>query len=225
MPLKTPYAPALAAAVLALTGCSKPVALWGDLVVGPDLAAAGPFTAPHIRLAGDTADKDATPMRIDIRHDATDSATLTGVLEGTKPYQAAVTWHAFTPVIADTRAASMDYWLFGLNLTRTPDRSIYGLMRLPHGAGSAANGRLDGVEYVLLSCSDLDFAREATFETETHAKIKLDAAPPPQAGSCEFNTLDEAYAVTQHLLKNYDRVRHVKDAPALDWQPVTTLVN
>ena len=224
--------PALAALALALPlalslgGCQRPVTLWGNLVVGPDMDTTGPFAAHHVVLSsdsGDSDDKDAsgTSMRIDIRHGVTDDAVLTGVLEGTKPYNAGVTWHAFTPIIAEPNAARMDYWLFGLNLTRTPDRSVYGIIRFPHAADLAAGGAVD---YVLLSCDDLAFARQTTFETDAHTKIALDAAAPPQAGDCEFNSLQEAYAVTSHALKNYDRVHHEKDAPTLNWRPVKVAI-
>lgn len=216
---------ALALAALALGGCQRPVALWGALVVGPDMEAAGPFAADHVVLTGDSGDTDdkdtsAPPMRIDIRHAATDEAVLTGVLEGTKPYNAGVTWHAFTPIVAEPNAVRMDYWLVGLNLTRTPDRSVYGVLRFPHGADPAAVGGAQDFEYVLLSCDDLAFARKTAFETDAHTTIPLDAAPPPQAGDCEFNSLKEAYTVTQHALKNYDRVHREKDAPGLNWRPV-----
>ena len=213
----------LALASLALGGCQRPVTLWGNLVVGPDMDAAGPFAARHIMLSGDGGDADdkgesGTAMRIDIRRGITDDAVLTGVLEGTKPYNAGVTWHALAPIVAEPNATRMDYWLVGLNLTRTPDRSVYGILRFPHGADPAAGK--DGFEYVLLSCDDLAFARKTTFETDAHTAIVLDAAPSPQAGDCEFNSLQEAYLVTLHLLKNYDRVHHEKDAPGLDWRPV-----
>ena len=209
----------VALASVLLVGCERPILLWGNLVVGPDMGAAGPFGARHAVMTGDSGNKDdkAPPMRIDIHpQGVTEEATLTGVLEGTKPYLAGVTWHEFTPIVAETNAARMDYWLIGLNLTRTPDRSIYGIVRFPHGAALSVNG----VEYVLLSCADLAFAREASFETDAHKIIALDPAPAPEAGDCEFNSLTEAYAATAKMLKSYDRVRHAKDGPALNWRLV-----
>jgi len=208
----------LAFAALALGGCSRISSVWSSLVVGPDMDAAGPFKARHIVLTGQGPTDP--PMRIDIRHGAADEATLTGVLDGTKPYLAGVTWHAFIPIVAETNDARMDYWIVGLNLTRTPDRSIYSVLRFPHGTDLSEGQAAPGTEYALLSCSDLKFARQPSFETEAHKTIALAPAPAPEAGDCEFNSLKEANTVAAAVLKNYDRVRHEKDAPAIDWRPV-----
>jgi len=208
----------LVVAALSLGGCTKPgtetSSAWTAMVVGPDMEAQGPFGAHFVHLA---AEDGASPMRIDIRPgdapDAAEDATLTHVISDTKTYLAGVTWHAFTPIVAETNAARMDYWIVGLNLSRTPDRSVYSLLRFPHGTDLAAAGAK--VEYALLSCDDLAFARKASFATVT-----LDSAPALEAGDCEFNSLKEANAVTPKVLKAYDRIRHEKDAPALNWQPL-----
>ena len=205
-------------AALAFGGCTKPVSdvsdepTWLTVVVGPDLEAQGPFGNHPVTL---TAAEAPSPMRIDIRPGGTEEATLTHVVSDTKTYLAGVTWHVFTPIVAETNAARMDYWIVGLNLTRTPDRSIYSVMRFPHGADLTAPGAK--VEYALLSCGDLALARQAAFVTGAKSAVALGSAPAPEAGDCEFDSLKEAYMVTEKILNAYDRVRHEKDAPALDW--------
>ncbi len=204
-------------AAAAMGGCTRPLsdtdAAWSTMVVGPDLGTGGPFGDHAVTL---TPDGDVSTMRIDLRPGATQEATLTHVISDTKSYLAGVTWHPFTPIVAETNAARMDYWIVGLNLSRTPDRSIYSVMRYPHEMDLMAPGA--HVEYARLSCDDLAFARKATFETGAKTSIALDPAPAPEAGDCEFNSLKEAYAVTAKILNAYDRVRHEKDAPALQWQ-------
>ena len=210
---------ALALAALSAAGCSKPApgitedSGWSSLVVGPDLESTGPFGNHPVTLA---APDDLSPIRIDIRPGATEEATLTHLISDTKPYLAGVTWHAFTPIVAETNAMRMDYWIVGLNLSRTPDRSVYSVIRYPHSMDLTAPGAR--VEYAVLSCDDLAFARKTSFETGAKTSVTLDPAPAPEAGDCEFNSLKEAYAVTAKILSAYDRVRHTKDAPALTWE-------
>jgi hypothetical protein len=210
-------------AVLGLCGCAKPGTeaspAWTATIIGPDMQIPGPFGSHTVHL---TADEPAATMRIDIRPGATpdtaEEATLTGVFSDTKTYLAGVTWHAFTPIVAETNATRMDYWIVGLNLSRTPDRSIYAVLRFPHGADVTTTGAK--VEYALLSCDDLGLARRARFGT-----VSLDPAPKPEAGDCEFNSLKEAYLVTPKVLKAYDRIHREKDAPTLSWEPLKVSVD
>ena len=215
-------------ATAAIGACMKPApgtstseeSIWSKLVVGPDLEAKGPFGNHPVTLQ---PDGDISSMRIDLRPGASEEATLTHVISDTKPYLAGVTWRAFTPIVAETNATRMDYWIVGMNLSRTPDRSVYSVMRYPHSADLTAPGA--HVEYALLSCDALAFARQASFETTRKTSISLDPAPAPEAGDCEFNSLKEAYAVAAKVLNAYDRVHREKDAPALDWQALKVILD
>ena len=227
----------LLGAVSGLSACSPKGshgADFTDAVVGPDLGKAGPFAQAHEVLldqpspASGSSAPDAEPlMHIDIvPSPAGDSATLVHVVSDTKPYLAGGTYHAFLPIVAETNARQKDYWIVGLNLTRTPDRSIYTVLRFPHGQSFAPGTSSDTVEYLQLACGDLDMARSASYQASDDngkpkgAPVTLDAAPPPEAGACEYNSLKEALAVTPAALRNYDRIRNVPDAPALEWRPL-----
>ncbi len=224
---------AIVALAVGIGGCEKAPSVWDRVVVGPDLDTPGPFVAAHnLTITGDeiaipAADPPKT-MRIELTRGLNgDSANLIGVLSDSKSYLAGVTYHAFVPVIAEINAQRFDYWSVGFNLTRTPDRSIYALMRFPHGTAFAPGSQPDGVEYALLSCDDLDFARRSQYPDDgpDSDRVKLDPAPAAEAGDCEFNSRHEADTVTPVILRNYDRVKHLKDAPALAWQSVTVSVN
>ncbi len=219
---------ALLSLVLSVCGCTAQGA-HDDSVVGPDLSHNGPFSAAQdIVLTGivSTATDAPPPVRITIvRGDHEDVATLENVVSYTKPYLAGVTYHAFTPIIAETNADQKAYWIIGLNMTRTPDRSIYTILRYPYGLRIEPGLTSDAFEYLSLDCADLDLARQSQYEIDTTDKsgkaakrfVPLEAAPPPEAGACEYNSLKEAIAVTPAVFRNYDRLKNESDAPRLSW--------
>lgn len=218
---------------LAAAGCSKKAATsaFEDGVVGPDLDKTGPFaSAQQVVLAQppfsgpDAAETNAHLMRITIaRQPDEDVATLEHVISDTKTYLAGVTYKPFLPIIAETNVEQKDYWIVGLNASRTPDRSLYTVLRFPHGLKIEPGLSSDAFEYLTLDCADLDMARRDSF-TATGADgkpagqpIALKPAPRAEAGTCEFNSLAEVLAVTPAVFGNYDRVKHAPDAPQPVW--------
>ncbi|MFT4090032.1 MAG: hypothetical protein QM645_04820 [Asticcacaulis sp.] len=210
--------------LLSLTACAKPV--YSDKVVGPDMAPEGPFgDFNQVRLTPPN-DPSGKALHIQItKSPQEDVATLTRVLSETKPYLAGVTYHPFIPIVAETNADRKDYWIVGLNLTRTPDRSIYTVIRFPHGL-EMEKGVVHTIEYKELSCDDLEIARLPVKAHDPANASKTYAAEfEPEAGSCEFNSLTEAYKVTPLIFKKYDQIKSFKDAPAPDWQPLEMIIN
>ncbi|ADU13426.1 hypothetical protein [Asticcacaulis excentricus] len=218
---------------LGLGACTKPgeeaAVSMGDAVVGPDMDKTGPFeNFERLTLAAvptEDTPPDSKLMRIEVKKGSgEDIATLYNLLSDHKPYLAGVTYHPFTPVVAETNADRKDYWIVGLNLSRTPDRSVYSILRFPHGS-AFTRGQTVQVEYLNLGCFDLSIARtpvsaydpanaEPTFEPEFAA----------EADQCEFNSLTEAYAVTPLVLRKYDQIKHFPDAPKPNWLPLTVTV-
>ncbi|EGF93323.1 hypothetical protein ABI_17630 [Asticcacaulis biprosthecium C19] len=210
-------------AALALTGCNK---VFDDQsVVGPDLSGDGPFEgAAEVVMT--------EPFRIDGRDKTRhitikprageDAGTVINLTSNTeKPFNAGVTWHAFTPIVAETNADARTYWLMGFNLTRTPDRAVYMIVRYPRGLELKSGLTSDAFEYLSLDCGDLDVARHPpehyapVAEGKERKETPLD--PAPEAGDCEFNSLNEARKLAPLALQRYDQVKHYEDAPTADW--------
>lgn len=214
---------------LGLAACSRPANEWGDSVVGPDMEQNGPFqNFQHITFSAERrADTppEAKLTRIELRKGTgEDVATLYNVLSDSKPYLAGVSYHRFTPVIAESNAERKDYWLIGLNLSRTPDRSVYSILRFAQGTNFTP-GQSANVEYLSLDCYDLKVARRPVAAYDP-ANIEKTFEPEiaPEAGECEFNSLTEAYKVTALVLRKYDQIKHFPDAPKPDWLPLTVTV-
>ncbi|ESQ87081.1 hypothetical protein ABAC460_21160 [Asticcacaulis sp. AC460] len=208
---------------LVLAGCNK---VFDDQsVVGPDLNGDGPFEgAAEVVMT--------EPFRID-GHDKTrhitvrprageDAGTVVNLTSNTeKPFNAGVTWHSFTPIVAETNAEAHRYWLMGFNLTRTPDRAVYMIIRYPRDLGLKPGLSSDAFEYLSLDCGDLDVARHPVehyaplADGKERKETPLD--PAPEAGTCEFNSLAEAQKLTPLVLQRYDQVKHYEDAPTADW--------
>ena len=113
----------LLAAVLAATTVSA----CSMFPVGPDLAKApSPFgDAATIHIVDDKGDTLA-----DITHQPTgDRGVMTFGDFDSKTYKADVTWHAFDSGLKDDKV----YWLAGVNLFQTADRSAYAVLRFPKG--------------------------------------------------------------------------------------------
>ena len=234
------------AAGICLAACTPKASdtVAGYSVIGPDLGKDGPFQAAHeISLvevspveAGSSASVTSssepapdTRMRMDIvRNPNENVATLTHVISDTQTYLAGVTYQRFVPIVAETNAEAKDYWIVGLNLTRTPDRSIYTVLRYPHGLTIAPGMVSEAFEYLSLSCSDLDLARQDHFAIETTDKagktqtrtVPLEVAPPAENGDCEYNSRGEALRITPAIFKTYDKLKNEADAPHLSWRPL-----
>ena len=214
--------------VAILTGCEAKPAIY-DSVLGVDLGHSGPFdSAQQVTLSEIATEKDGPALpRLEIRRgESEDSGTVENILSNsTKPLLAGVSYSHFVPIIAETNAEARDYWLIGLNMTRTPDRSVYILLRYPHGLDIHPGLSSDVFEYLALECDKLDVARHPAKyyaprkegDPET-PEPKLE--PVPEAGACEFNSLAEAAKMTPLVLKRYDQVKRYEGAPALSWTPL-----
>lgn len=216
----------LALTGLALAGCGKRAA-WDSSIVGPDLDRDGPWGAAKSVVITGPARGGGQDMRITILRGAGyDDARMEHVLSDTKDYMAGVTYHPFKPIVAETNAERRDYWIVAMNATRTKDRSTYTVLRFPHGLTIAPGLTSDAFDYISLDCSDLELARRDSYTIEdSNGKavgqpIRLDPAPPPEMGDCEYNSLKEAMAVTPAVLRNYDLIKNEADAPRLRWQSV-----
>lgn len=221
--------------IYSLSGCApKPYTNDAGItnsVVGPDLSHNGPFDSVHEarlgagNLAGDNSASTASLPRLDItRGSAEDSGTIENVIpNSTKPFLAGVTYARFAPIVAETNAESKTYWLVGLNLTRTPDRAIYIMLRYPKGLRIEPGLSSDAIEFTTLDCQDLEVARRPANYYAPRKKGEAEPAEPqpdpaPEAGVCEFNNQAEAVKMAALVLKRYDQIRHYEGAPELTWQ-------
>ncbi len=211
---------------LALAGCGKRAA-WDSSIVGPDLDRDGPWGIAKSVVITGPARGGGQDMRISIvRGNGYDDARMENVLSDTKDYMAGVTYRPFKPVVAEINDTRKDYWIVGMNASRTKDRSTYLVLRFPHGLTIAPGLSSDAFDYVSLDCSDLELARRDSYVSEdSNGKavgqpIRLEPAPPPEMGNCEYNSLKEAMAVTPAVLRNYDLIKNEADAPHLGWQSV-----
>lgn len=71
---------------------------------------------------------------------------------GDRVYNASVTYTPFTPIIAETIKDRKDYWLVGFNMSQTPDRSFYAVLRYPHGKPLEPHSTRDDFEMQVLTC-------------------------------------------------------------------------
>ncbi|WP_443748346.1 hypothetical protein [Asticcacaulis solisilvae] len=219
----------LAVAILmtfGLTACQKPAA-GSDPVIGSDLGHDWPFgTAGFVRIADRPDGDDAVVTRLDITRSAPEDHGLAVniVSNTTKPFDAGVSYLRLRPIVAETNADARDYWLVGLNLSRTRDRSVYMLLRYPAALQLAPGIDSDAFEYAVLTCNDLDVARRpadyyAPRKESEPGRPEPKPDPAPEAGPCEFNSPREVAALAPLVLKRYDQIRHYEDAPTLHWLP------
>lgn len=114
--------------------------------VGPDLTRApSPFgDAPLVHFVG----SDGTTT--EITHAANgDTAVLDlDPVNNGKTYEAGITW---LPV-ANPGDRDHDYWLAGINIFRTADRSAYLILRYPHGLKITRPMKSDAFETMLITC-------------------------------------------------------------------------
>lgn len=118
------------------------------IALGPDLSKApSPFgDAATIRLVGDdgntteihhTADGDTTTLKFD-------------AVDQEKTFDGSLTWEPVTS--ADAGDSTHDYWLAGINIFKTADRSAYIVLRYPHGLKIARPMTSDAFESILITC-------------------------------------------------------------------------
>ena len=229
-----PVVASLVLVPIILSGCSKPSAYrFNTYVVGPDLGRGGPFTgASEVHIGAPEADPSASSSAssapyLDITPNAAgDTGRMARIVASTdKPFDAGVSYYRFTPVVAETNAEAHTYWLVGLNLSRTPDRSTYIVLRYPANLAIQPGLSSDAFDYIALTCADLDVARQpaASFAPRKDGEAQASDAPPdpkPEAGDCEFNSRAEMARLTPLILKRYDQIKHYDNAPTLSWQSV-----
>ncbi len=193
-------------AAVALSGCSM-------FPVGPDLAKApSPFgNAATIHIIDDKGDTIA-----DIMHQsAGDTAVLRFGDFDSKTYKADMSWHEFDGGMKD----GQDYWVAGVNLFQTADRSAYAVLRFPHGADMDLPMKAD---MMVINCgmridpddmenaldSDTSDSDDGASGDETAGKDDSGGtAEESQAKSmakqlttCDFDTLDQVYAFLPDML-------------------------
>lgn len=228
------------AAAISLSACSM-------FPVGPDLAKApSPFgDATRIQVVDDQGDTVA-----DITHQPTGD---TGVLHfgdfDSKTYNADVTWHAFDPGLKDQQ----DYWLAGVNLFKTADRSAYAVLRFPHSSGMSLPAKAD---MIVINCgmridpdemSDAmtsdsmtsDMAEDSSSSSDSSSASPEDSsageiqakAMAEQLTGCDFDTLDQVYTflpdmlakANQEVIDNKDKGEDEKTND-YEWEKVTIKV-
>ncbi len=201
-------------------------------VIGVDLTHGGPFDAAATAQLGAPFSDGEASAQADLPHLTItrgafeDSGVVENILDNTsKPFLAGISYLHFVPIVAETNKDAKTYWLVGVNMTRTPDRSLYIVLRYPKGLDIQPGLSSDDFEYAQLTCDDLAVARRPA---DYYAPQKEDAAdkpeptpdPAPEAGDCEFNSQAEAKTMTALVLKRYDQIKHFEDAPTKYWQAV-----
>lgn len=194
---------------LALSGCVK-------MVTGPDLARRPTPFADRGTIRLESPD---TPIAVIT---ATPDGDVGQVIvdDPKHPYKAQMSYRPFTPIIAETNADRHDYWLVAFNLTQTPDRAFYAILRYPQG-------RRDKGEFDVLVCpSDAPL---------TEKPVPSGSPPPaPKALPGELQNAEVfCYAATPEAVETYanallqDSERQTRGAPAggrgVDWTPVTVI--
>ena len=194
-----------------LSACNK-------AVLGPDLARRPtPFVAEGIVELTDSS--GTTQATITARPEA-DTATVRFSELGSKPYNAALSYRAFVPIIAESNAAKKDYWLVGVSLARTADRSFYAILRYPSGRPLQPGTTRDDFELRVLDCGVFPSPED----TNTQAS---DAISYEESESlCIFDDIAEVEKHASRVLQQddvakRDALANPKDAPADPWSRVT----
>ncbi len=193
---------AAVAAAVSLSACSM-------FPVGPDLAKApSPFgDAATVQIVDDKGDTIA-----DITHQPTGD---TGVMHfgdfDSKTYKADLTWHAFDSGTKDKQ----DYWLAGVNLFQTADRSAYAVLRFPQGADKDLPFKAD---MMVINCGmriDPDDMADAMTSDDSSSSNDSGSSEDSSSGSaeedqakamadqltsCDFDTLDQVYTFLPDML-------------------------
>jgi len=209
----------IAALAVALSGCSL-------FPIGPDLAATpSPFgDAPVVRLL----DPDSDDQPVEIQHTAAGDTTIIPVspMSAGKSFNAGLTWHGFDGGLKDGK----DYWLVGINLFRTPDRSAYALLRFPHGTAFAPHSESRDAEMLMMTCTMRNPELALGFDPSEDDEDDEDVAGA-NSKPCDFETLDEVYAFVPQVLaasvkEDQDNAGKAEDDQSHDykWEPVRIVV-
>jgi hypothetical protein len=209
----------LSLCTITLSGCTA-------MAVGPDLdKTPSPFgDVSNIRLS--TIDDPRYYLKIQHSADG-DKGIYRDPTQGNLTYKADITYYGFSPLLAETNAARRDYWLVGINLTQTKDRSFYFLLRYPYGKPLRSGEAHTDFEIAAIGCAamqngvsrDLNFAGSkpktpateeydwstGTFPAEAKAPTPEPPAPivlpdDPSDRGCEFKDMDEVRAFAPKVL-------------------------
>lgn len=196
-----------------LSACTK-------AVLGPDLAhRPTPFVAQGTVELSDSS--GTTKATITARPDG-DAATVQFEDLGSQPYNATLTYRAFVPIIAESNAAKKDYWLVGVNLARTADRSFYALMRYPSGKPLEPGTRRDDFELRVLDCGIFPKPEDTGANTQASEAFSYEE----NDSLCIFDDVEQIERHANRVLQQDDIARrealaNPKNAPAERWNRVT----
>ncbi len=202
---------------LALPACSM-------FPLGPDLARAPtPFgDAPVVQLVGDDG------QTTEIRHgDAGDTAVLNfDAVDKEKTFDAGITW---LPISSGGDPAH-DYWLGGVNIFRTADRSAYVVLRYPHGLKIARPMKSDTFETIIMTCQmrGVDpaaaFMPQASSDDASSSSSSSDAPQKP----CDFATRADLDAFVPEMMTTALKAEKAGadsgDDSDYHWQKVTVVL-
>jgi hypothetical protein len=219
-----------------LSGCSF-------FAIGPDLdKTPTPFgPAPIVRLILQGAD---TPP-IEIRHSNTGDTALVPAspMSKDKSFDASMTYYAFKPAIEDHK----DYWLVGINIFKTTDRSAYAVIRYPQGT-QFTSGHSTAAEMLIMSCAmrgvypplTQPLRQEEAISDNTPVSESADnqngngwtMAPTTSDDKiCDFNSQDELYAFLPDLIRaaaneveNNKKKGEDEQSSDYRWEPIRIVI-
>lgn len=159
------------------------------LPMGPELdKAPSPFgDAALIQLVSDNGSQNIThgpdgdTMILDIGSDKTDTFSR-------QLYEGQLTYRR---IVVDA-TSEYDFWLMGLNVFRTKDRSYYGILRLPKNV-RMVSGTSTEAGLLVLTCAGLEDIKPKPEPGENSGDSWLEDGNPNALSSlaqCDFATLD-----------------------------------
>ena len=188
--------------------------------LGPDLTTApSPFgDAPVVHFIGDGGEVT------EIRHGATgDTAVLDFNETGKKgkSYEAGITWLP----ISNPGDKAHDYWLAGVNIFRSADRSAYLLIRYPHGTAIARPMKSDTFETIVFTCQMRGvnpFGMPSEDTTSSDGSASSASSSSDSADKvCDFTDRADLDAFVPQVLKKAADPSTAEDDDSYKWQPVT----
>jgi hypothetical protein len=207
--------------------------------LGPDLARApSPFgESASIYVETGTRGKDLAFARI--THTASgDTATVhADLFQVGRDFDARLTWYPFAGGRADLDVP-YDYWLTGINILQSADRSAYVILRLPKG-WTPRPGTASKAEVMYVTCEMMGFyypfTRAKAVEYEAPAE---EDGPEPlrpegpskfmstelEAETCDFGAVEEVHAVAPQILLDADQAGMPSSESSIAnyrWNPVS----
>lgn len=203
-----------------VVACMSLLSACNKAVLGPDLAhRPTPFVAQGLVELSDSS--GTTKATITARPDG-DAATVQFESLGSKPYNATLTYRAFVPIIAESNAKKKDYWLVGVNLSKTADRSFYAILRHPSGRPLEPGTTREDFELRVLDCGVFPKAEDSGTDTKASEAFSYEESD----SLCIFDNIAEVERHASRVLQQDDIARRdaltdPKEAPADRWNRVT----